>query len=219
MNGLVLKKRNPEQLIAVKVPRGKSNHPNRRPKANVRCDALRKFIQARKKSIVRGKGKLVLGGDYACGGAVPCRNKDTIKFFQFEKAIMKEFRFANRLFKECMESNTLRAIEEKIMTVAPHLLETKMDTMHTSLGAGLNVFLSQHTDADAVFSIVAVHCSDPRCLTPEGYYKLDAEIACYFVFGETGKAIALRPGDYLIFNTLEVHSISRRTDFKSISFY
>ncbi len=39
-------------------------------------------------------------------------------------------------------------------------------------------------------------------------YQVDNKILCYFAFPRIGMAVALRPGDFLLFNHQELHSIS-----------
>lgn len=41
-------------------------------------------------------------------------------------------------------------------------------------------------------------------------YDFDLDIAVYFVFPEYGVAVALRPGDQLIFNSRHYHCVSMR---------
>ena len=54
---------------------------------------------------------------------------------------------------------------------------------------------------------------------------MEDKVACYFVFPEYGRAVALRPGDVLFFNPLHYHCLSERTleymdeDLHVTSFY
>ena len=41
-------------------------------------------------------------------------------------------------------------------------------------------------------------------------YQLNDKIVCYFAFPRIGIAVALRPGDFLLFDPQEPHSISSR---------
>jgi hypothetical protein len=54
-------------------------------------------------------------------------------------------------------------------------------------------------------------------------YQVDDKILCYFAFPRIGVAEALRPGNFLLFNPQEPHSISSRCrkedDFFCISSY
>ena len=55
-----------------------------------------------------------------------------------------------------------------------------------------------------MYSIISVHVRD-------GYYlKEDMKVVAYFCFPRLGVAVPLRPGDVLIINPLEPHSVSSR---------
>jgi len=71
------------------------------------------------------------------------------------------------------------------------------------MGFGINVFLRSHVDQDFTMSIVQAHID-------EHDYIVKDKIICYFAFPRIGIAVALRPGDFLIFNPQEPHSISSR---------
>ena len=90
-----------------------------------------------------------------------------------------------------------------------------------SVAFGKNVFLNSHTDEDSFLSITTV-ITNP---TNGSHYEKDDPIVQYFVFPEVGFAIALRPGDVLVFNPLYFHSVSSQTeegekqDVYCLSFY
>ena len=42
-------------------------------------------------------------------------------------------------------------------------------------------------------------------------YEFDAKVTNYFTFAEQGIAVALRPGDMLLFNPMYQHCVSSRT--------
>ena len=71
------------------------------------------------------------------------------------------------------------------------------------LGFGINVFLWCHTDLDFTLSIVQVNINNID-------YCMDDKITCYFCFPRIGMAVALRPGDYLLFNVREPYCLSSR---------
>jgi hypothetical protein len=81
---------------------------------------------------------------------------------------------------------------------------------YNGLGFGINVYLRSHIDRDFTMSIVHV-------------YQVDDKSLCYFAFLRIGVAVALRPGDFLLFNPQEPHSISspcrKEDDFICISSY
>ncbi len=49
-----------------------------------------------------------------------------------------------------------------------------------------------------------------RSLFDNHNYQVDDRILCYFAFPRIGTAVALRSGDFLLFNQQEPHSISSR---------
>jgi hypothetical protein len=52
-------------------------------------------------------------------------------------------------------------------------------------------------------SIVQTHIDNHDCV-------IDDKVICYFAFPRIGVAVALRPGDFLLFNPNDPHSISSR---------
>jgi hypothetical protein len=83
-------------------------------------------------------------------------------------------------------------------------------SIYGSLANRKNVYLNTHTDEDFFYSLTMV---------PSAYglrkdidrYRVDAEICNYFTFAEQGIAVALRPGDTLLFNQQYQHCISSCT--------
>jgi ectoine hydroxylase-related dioxygenase (phytanoyl-CoA dioxygenase family) len=72
---------------------------------------------------------------------------------------------------------------------------------YNGLGFGINVYLRSHIDQDFTMSIVQAHTNNHD-------YQVNNKILCYFAFPRIGMAVALRPGDFLLFNPQEPHSIS-----------
>jgi hypothetical protein len=72
---------------------------------------------------------------------------------------------------------------------------------YNGLGFGINVYLRSHIDQDFTMSIVQAHTNNRD-------YQVEDKILCYFAFPRIGMAVALRPGDFLLFNLQELHSIS-----------
>ena len=73
-----------------------------------------------------------------------------------------------------------------------------------ALSFGINVHLSCHTDDNFAYSVVTVHMGH------HDYSVTEDNIIVYFCFPRLGMAVALRPGDILIFNPLEPHAVSSR---------
>ncbi len=70
-------------------------------------------------------------------------------------------------------------------------------------GFGINVYLRIDIDQDFTMSIVQAHIDNHN-------YQVNYRILCYFAFPRIGTAVALWPGDFLLFNPQELHSISSR---------
>ena len=79
--------------------------------------------------------------------------------------------------------------------------------MFSAIAAAKDVCLNSHTDDDTIYSLVTpIDCN--KSIT----FQMDDPICCYFTFPEIGIAIALRPGDILVFNPQTYHSVSSRAD-------
>jgi hypothetical protein len=79
-----------------------------------------------------------------------------------------------------------------------------------SLACGKNYYLNSHTDEDFFYSLTTI-ASERDLRQDIDRYRMDAEVSNYFTFPEQGIAVALRPGDMLIFNPLYHHCLSSRT--------
>jgi hypothetical protein len=77
----------------------------------------------------------------------------------------------------------------------------------SSIATALNVCLNSHTDDDSFYGVVTDLDADPL-----KYPQMDDDVALYFTFPTLALAIALRPGDILIFNPAVYHSVSSRRD-------
>jgi len=95
-------------------------------------------------------------------------------------------------------------------------IKQKNARYYNGLGFGINVHLRSHIDANFTMSIVQAHIDNHN-------YVIDDKVKCYFAFPRIGVAVALCPGDFLLFNPHEPHSISsccrREDDIFIISSY
>jgi len=94
--------------------------------------------------------------------------------------------------------------------------------LHPAIATGINAYLGQHVDEDSFWSTTFIHCDDKRFLGNNKKYKMDVPMACYFVFGKLAYAVALRPGNILIFHPCYMHLNTSRTEFfekKKIDIY
>ena len=89
------------------------------------------------------------------------------------------------------------------MGTSPSSSNKKHARYYNGLGFGINVHLRSRIDADFTMSIVQAHIDNYD-------YVIDDKAICYFALPRIGVAVALRPGDFLLFNPHEPHSISSR---------
>jgi hypothetical protein len=123
-----------------------------------------------------------------------------------------------RLIKNCEEcakgyikSHDLRGIE--VARMLGGWRERKGGTSKQvwgSLACGKNHYLNSHTDEDFFYSLTTT-ASSYGLLQNTDRYRMDAEVCNYFTFPEQGLAVALRPGDMLLFNPMYHHCLSSRT--------
>jgi hypothetical protein len=93
----------------------------------------------------------------------------------------------------------------------PTMKGMKCEPIWGSLSCGRSYHLNSHTDDDFFYSlttIVSQYGFEPGRLDK---YQLNAEVSNYFAFAEQGIAVALRPGDMLLFNPMYQHCLTSRT--------
>ena len=199
--------------------------------------SLRHLEGVTKKSHERGKDKVVVHQEartkYVCAGNRPNRKGEGVDINVNVKEV--DARSWNKIvdyvvrcetaFTKWIDSNILGAIRFAKEIVNYARLPRKGSGKKTasifgSIAFGQNVYLNSHWDADFTYSIVTVH-RPPR--NGRSKYDLDDDIICYFVFPRYGMAVPLRPGDILIFNPQEYHSVSSRVcdedDISCLSIY
>jgi len=125
--------------------------------------------------------------------------------------IIKLMTRCEEVAKGYLASNELRGLKiaqllggwQEISGVASH-------PIWGSLACGKNYYLNSHTDEDFFYSLTTV-ASECGLRQDIDRYCIDAKVCNYFTFAEQGIAVALRPGDMLIFNPLYHHCLSSRT--------
>jgi hypothetical protein len=80
-----------------------------------------------------------------------------------------------------------------------------------SLACGKNYYLNSHLDDVFLYSLTT-NASEFGLQEDVDKYRMDTKVCNYFTFAEQGIAVALRPGDMLIFNPRYHHCLSSRTD-------
>ena len=92
----------------------------------------------------------------------------------------------------------------------PDICGGASQSIYGSLASSKNFYLNTHTDEDFFYSLTTV--ASAKGLRPDiDRYSMDAPVCNYFTFAEQGIAVALRPGDMLLFNPTYQHCISSRT--------
>jgi hypothetical protein len=89
------------------------------------------------------------------------------------------------------------------MTPSLFFSNQKSARYYNGLGFGLNVFLRSHINQDFTMSIFQAHINNHD-------YQVNDRIVCYFAFPRIGIAASLWPGDFLLFNPQEPHSLPSR---------
>jgi hypothetical protein len=157
---------------------------------------------------------------YCCVGAQPGRAQKGVQsgFYRMKHGFESKdwdtlhnlLRRAEYAFDKYMDTDIIRHIScarsrvnFKTMEPSPFSSQQKTARYYNGLGFGINIFLRSHVDRDFTMSIVQVHIDDH-------VYQVDDQIVCYFAFPRIGIAVALRPGDFLLFNPQEPHSVSSR---------
>ena len=207
--------------IFIRLPRTESLHiMNDGQKA---CSAMRSCASAQVSSLSRGKRSHVftdLENKYCCVGAQPGRNQRGVQSGHYRlkqgfeskdwDTLQKLLKRAEHAFDKYLDTDVIRHIAcartrvpFKTMEPSPSSLHQAPSRYYNGIGFGINVFLRCHIDHDFTMSIVQVHIENHS-------YQVDDKIVCYFAFPRIGIAVALRPGDFLLFNPQEPHSISSR---------
>ena len=183
------------------------------PRVTKLCSALDAFEKAQRKSLKRGMP--IFGKNkYTCAGTQPCRAsagvRETYHMAKVDDAhvetVVSYVRNLEHLLEAFAESEVLQMVQEarKLLDYRTLKGAGRECKIFGAFAFGRNVYLPSHQDKDFVYSIISVHVRD-------GYYlNEDMKVVAYFCFPRLGVAVPLRPGDVLIINTLEPHSVSSR---------
>ncbi len=191
------------------------------------CSAVRSCAKNQRTTLSRGTQNHVFLEDnhkYCCIGSQPCRAERGVRSgsyrlkngFQSKEwdVIHNVLRRSEYAFDRYMDTEVIQhitAAKQRVnyRTMEPLLQSSgvKLGRIYNGMGFGINVYLRSHTDQDFMMSIVQAHI-DEHC------YIASDKITCYFAFPQIGTAVTLCPGDFLIFNPQEPHSISSRCNAK-----
>ena len=187
------------------------------------CMAMRACAMTQHQPLSRGTLNCVFaedGNKYCCVGAQPGRAKRGVQsgLYRLKNGLpSKEWDLLHKVLKRgeyafdrYMDTEVIQHITSaksrvhfKTMEPSPSSSSKKQARYYNGLGFGINVYLRSHVDMDFTMSIVQAHIDNHN-------YANDDKIICYFAFPRIGVAVALRPGDFLLFNPQEPHSVSSR---------
>ncbi len=126
-------------------------------------------------------------------------------------AIRKLMRRCEETAKRYLPSNALRGLRmAQLLGDWMEISGVTTNPIWGSLACGKNYFLNSHVDEDFFYSLTTV-ASECGLHKQIDRYMIDAEVCNFFTFPEQGIAVALRPGDMLIFNPQYHHCLSSRT--------
>lgn len=188
------------------------------------CQAMNSCARTQPQSLVRGSSKQVFTDGhparYYCVGAQPGRAERGVQSGLYKlkygfpcsdwDTLLNLLQRAEYAFDMFGSTDMIRHIVEAkkrvpypTMAPSPSSSSAKHSARYyNGAGFGLNVYLRCHIDNDFTMSIVQVHM--------DRFYHEDDPIVCYFCFPRIGAAVALRPGDFFMFNPQEPHCISSR---------
>ena len=187
------------------------------------CMAMRTCALTQPQSLLRGTHNRVFtedGNKYCCVGVQPGRAQKGVKSGLYRlkhgfpsehwDILHKVMKRAEYAFDMYMSTEIIRHISSArsrvtfaTMEPSPSSSNQKKARYYNGLGFGINVYLRSHIDADFTMSIVQAHIDNHN-------YQIDDRIVCYFAFPRIGVSVALRPGDFLLFNPTEPHCVSSR---------
>ncbi len=105
-----------------------------------------------------------------------------------------------RLAREAVPFKTMHGPAEKFHSCKPPAPAKYFG----GIAFGCNVYLQCHVDEDFTLSIAQIH------LKGKDTYRVDDNIVVYLCLAEDGIAVAMRPGDFVLFDATVPHCISSR---------
>jgi hypothetical protein len=187
------------------------------------CSAIRSCASTQQQLLARGTQNHVFmenGNKYCCVGAHPGRAKRGVLSGLYRlkngipsnkwDSIHKLLKCTEYAFDRFMDTDIIRHIScarlrVNFKTMEPSTSSSYQKTAryYNGLGFGINLYLKSHIDQDFTMSIVQAHTNNRD-------YQVNNKILCYFEFPRIDLAVALWPGDFLLINPQEPHSISSR---------
>eukprot|EP00956_Cyclotella_meneghiniana_P006140 scaffold8004_cov60-Cyclotella_meneghiniana.AAC.1 len=182
-------------------------------RVNKLCSALDEFERIQRTTLKRGCD--IFGDNkYICAGTQPGRNsagvRDTYHMSKVSKkhldTVIAYVCQLERLFQCYAESEMIWMVSQakKLLNYRTLSSPDRRCDIFGAFAFGRNVYLASHQDRDFTYSIITVHVRNRK------YLETDDQPVVYFGFPRLGVAIPLRPGDVLLINPLEPHSVSSR---------
>ena len=201
------------------IPRHDAIHKMTHVKKTVA--SLYALDDAKRAAEVRGKTRITVAeddGKYATVGLKANRGSTGVSEIWPQKFTISNRDTIRKLMARCEEAakGFIPSDELRGLRIAQLLGEWKeisgvsCNPIWGSLACGKNYYLNSHVDEDFFYSLTTV-CSEHGLQQDIDRYCMDAEVCNYFTFADQGIAVALRPGDMLIFNPLYQHCLSSRT--------
>ena len=223
--GLTLKNKNDCPFI-ICPPRGQTL--DLLPKSGMQkilFDSLEKCTRLRKNSLKRGKNRRIFGDNeppmYCCAGLQASRTGGVDDHPAYLSSlsgtdwcsIMKMMHWAENCFESIVDYNILSHIRAARAAVPFKTMSAPNDKFENckppapakyfgGVAFGCNVYLQCHRNQDFTLSIAQIH------LKGLDKYSANDKIVVYFCFPTIGVAVALRPGDFLLFDATIPHCIS-----------
>ncbi len=188
--------------------------------------AISSCEKAKGSALIRGRSKMTFGDDiqrppkYTSMGVQPNRAKTGVSLtVPFMKKIPTEdldwitrmMRWSESAFEQMVDHSALHHIRAASDAISfPTMCPSSSDKKQTrskyfgAIAFGRNVHLRCHTDHDYLYSVIQIH------LEGRDSYSINEKVVAYFCFPTLGIAVALRPGDFLLFNPTIPHCISSR---------
>ena len=204
------------------------------------CHSIKKLVAAQNRAVVRGTQRAVFSNHkYVClgqkatlgGRGVHSSSNDSQIPQEEYQHIVNVMKHYEKVYFKYADTHHIGRIVHARSAVPYKTMSTRNCNednadeeipydnkceIFSSMAVGKNVHLRCHVDNDFTHSVVTVHVKGKK-------YLPNDSIVSYFCFPRLGMAVALRPGDMLIFNPCEEHAISSRCDNReqtySISFY
>jgi hypothetical protein len=211
-----------EDYVFILVPRSDSIH--HQTHVHHTLATLAAVNRAKHSAKTRGKARIPVAegkGKYTTVGLKPNRGRTGItkswpdKLSETDRCnVVSLMNTIEELAKGYLPSDALRGIEKARLVGNWQKIKTGASppNIWSSLAIALNYYLNVHTDQDFFYSLLTV-ASKHGLREDIDQYSMNTEICNYFVFPEQGRAVALRPGDMLLFNPKYQHCLSSRTSF------